>query len=124
MRMNEISWQRKVYMNHSANVVPAGKPYKKQMLQGKVFPVTKAQARNFVLMGCLLNELNNEDVRVVELILNKHGIVGNYSYAKKKGMVRFGIRRRIAIYPWNLLLHNMPSCLLTSIFTRKTSRRN
>ena len=124
MRMNEISWQRKVYMNHSANVVPAGKPYKKQMLQGKVFPVTKAQARNFVLMGCLLNELNNEDVRVVELILNKHGIVGNYSYAKKKGMVRFGIRRRIAIYPWNLLLHNMPSCLLTSIFTRKTSRSN
>ena len=88
MRMNEISWQRMVYMNHSANVVPAGKPYKKQMLQGKVFPVTKAQARNFVLMGCLLNELNNEDVRVVELILNKHGIVGNYSYAKKKGMVR------------------------------------
>lgn len=77
-----------VYMNHSANVVPAGKPYKKQMLQGKVLPVTKAQARNFVLMGCLLNELNNEDVRVVELILNKHGIVGNYSYAKKKGMVR------------------------------------
>ena len=68
MRMNEISWQRMVYMNHSANVVPAGKPYKKQMLQGKVFPVTKA--------------------RVVELILNKHGIVGNYSYAKKKGMVR------------------------------------
>lgn len=88
MRMNEISWQRMVYMNHSANVVPAGKPYKKQMLQGKVFPVTKAQTRNFVLMGCLLNELNNEDVRVVELILNKHGIVGNYSYAKKKGMVR------------------------------------
>ena len=88
MRMNEISWQRMVYMNHSANVVPAGKPYKKQMLQGKVFPITKAQARNFVLMGCLLNELNNEDVRVVELILNKHGIVGNYSYAKKKGMVR------------------------------------
>lgn len=39
-------------------------------------------------MGCLLNELNNEDVRVVELILNKHGIVGNCSYAKKKGMVR------------------------------------
>lgn len=32
MRMNEISWQRKVYMNHSANVVPDGKPYKKQML--------------------------------------------------------------------------------------------
>lgn len=37
MRMNEISWQRKVYMNHSANVVPAGKPYKKQMLQEKSF---------------------------------------------------------------------------------------
>lgn len=56
MRMNEISWQRMVYMNHSANVVPAGKPYKKQMLQGKVFPVTKAQARNFVLMGfCSMN---------------------------------------------------------------------
>lgn len=30
MRMNEISWQRMVYMNHSANVVPAGKPYKKE----------------------------------------------------------------------------------------------
>lgn len=88
MRMNEISWQRMGCMNHSANVVPDGKPYKKQMLQGKVFPITKVQARNFVLMGCLLNELNNEDVRVVELILNKHGIVGNYSYAKKKGMVR------------------------------------
>ena len=35
MRMNEISWQRKVYMNHSANVVPAGKPYKKQNASGK-----------------------------------------------------------------------------------------
>lgn len=85
MRMNEISWQRMGCMNHSANVVPAGKPYKKQMLQGKVFPVTKAQARNFVLMGCLLNELNNEDVRVVELILNKHGIVATTAMPRKRG---------------------------------------
>jgi hypothetical protein len=29
MRMNEISWQRMGCMNHSANVVPDGKPYKK-----------------------------------------------------------------------------------------------
>lgn len=88
MRMNEISWQRVDYMNHSANVYPSGKPYKKQMLLGKVFPVTKAQAQTFVHMGCLLAELNNEDVRVVELMLNKHGIIGNYSYTKDKYMVR------------------------------------
>lgn len=43
MRMNEISWQRKVYMNHSANVVPAGKPYKKQMLQGLTAKQRKAR---------------------------------------------------------------------------------
>lgn len=88
MRMNEISWQRMDYMNHSANVYPSGKPYKKQMLQGKVFPVTKAQARTFVFMGCLLGELNNEDVRVVELMLNKHGIIGNYCYSPNKERVK------------------------------------
>lgn len=83
MRMNQITWTELGYMNHSANVCPPGSPYKKQMLLGKVFPVSKAQALSFVRMGCLLGELNNEDVRVVELLLNKHGLVGNYRYSNR-----------------------------------------
>lgn len=82
MRMDEITWKRMDFITHSANVCPPGKPYKKQMLRGKVFPVSKPQAKTFVLMGCLLSPLNNEDVRVVEMMLNKHGITGNYHYAK------------------------------------------
>lgn len=84
MRMNEIYWRRVDDITHSANYYPPGKPYKKQMLRGKVFPVSRAQAQTFVYMGCMLGELNNEDVRVVELILNKYGIVGNYRYARGK----------------------------------------
>lgn len=37
MRMNEISWQRKVYMNHSANVVPAGNPIRSKCFREKSF---------------------------------------------------------------------------------------
>lgn len=87
MRMSQITWTELGDMNHSANVCPPGKPYKSLMLQGKVFPVSRAQALSFVRMGCLLGELNNEDVRVVELMLNKHGLVGNYRYSGK-GMVK------------------------------------
>lgn len=87
MRMNEIYWRCRDDITHSANAYPPGKPYKKQMLRGKVFPVSKAQAQTFVYMGCMLDKLNNEDVRVVELMLNKHGIVGNYRYAKGRERV-------------------------------------
>ena len=88
MRINEISWKSVDFVTHSANVCPPGKPYKEQMLRGRVFPVSKPQAKTFVLMGCLLGYLNNEDVRVVEMMLNKYGILGNYLYAKGGEMVR------------------------------------
>lgn len=87
MRMNQIIWKEVEVFNHSANACPPGKPYKEQMRRGKVFPVSKAQALSFVRMGCLLGELNNEDVRVVEWLLNKHGLIGDYRYARKN-MVR------------------------------------
>lgn len=87
MRKNQIVWTEVGVFNHSANVCPPGKPYKGQMRRGKVFPVSKAQALAFVRMGCLLGELNFEDVRVVEMLLNKHGLFGDYRYSGM-GMVK------------------------------------
>lgn len=87
MRQNQIKWVENSCMNHSANVFPPGTPYKNLMRRGKAFPVCKAQALFFVKMGCLLSELNSEDVRVIELLMNKHGLVGNYRYSRK-GMVK------------------------------------
>lgn len=54
MKQKEIIWKEISILNCSANAYPSGKPYKKQMLQGKVFPTTKEQAIAFVSMGCLL----------------------------------------------------------------------
>ena len=68
MKQKEIIWKEISILNCSANAYPSGKPYKKQMLQGKVFPTTKEQAIAFVSMGCLLGILNSEDVKVVEKV--------------------------------------------------------
>ena len=80
MKQKEIIWKEISILNCSANAYPSGKPYKKQMLQGKVFPTTKEQAIAFVSMGCLLGILNSEDVKVVEKVLNKHGLKGEYKW--------------------------------------------
>lgn len=88
MKQNEIIWKEISLLNCSANAYPSGKPYKKKMLQGKVFPITRAQAIAFVNMGCLLGILNSEDVKVVEKLLNKHGLKGEYKYVCCKQYVK------------------------------------
>ncbi|MBL1008686.1 MAG: hypothetical protein JJO71_34275 [Escherichia coli] len=88
MKQKEIIWKEISILNCSANAYPSGKPYKKQMLQGKVFPTTKEQAIAFVSMGCLLGILNSEDVKVVEKVLNKHGLKGEYKYVCCKQYVK------------------------------------
>lgn len=88
MKQKEIIWKEISILNCSANAYSSGKPYKKQMLQGKVFPTTKEQAIAFVSMGCLLGILNSEDVKVVEKVLNKHGLKGEYKYVCCKQYVK------------------------------------
>lgn len=87
MKKEEICWTELGMVNFSAIPIPPGFPYKAQMNKGKAFPVTKAQALFFVKMGCLLSELNSEDVRVIELLMNKHGLAGKYRYSHN-GMVK------------------------------------
>ena len=52
MKAKEIIWKEVSVLPHSANAYPKGKPYKGQMMMGRVFPVSKAQAMAFVEMGC------------------------------------------------------------------------
>lgn len=59
-----------------------------QMVQGNVFPISKAQAISFVKMGCCLGALNSEDVRVVELLLKRHQLEGCYRYTQGKDFVK------------------------------------
>ena len=88
MKATEIIWKEEAILPHSANVYPVGKPYKVQMIQGNVFPISKAQAMSFVEMGCCLGALNSEDVRVVELLLKKHQLEGNYRYTQGQDLVK------------------------------------
>lgn len=87
MGSNEIKWLAMDNINFSANPIPEGMPYRELMKRGKVFPITKGQAREFIRQSCVLASLNNEDVRVMELFLNKHSMRGNYAYTSD-GMVR------------------------------------
>lgn len=88
MRATEIIWKEEAVLPLSANVIPSGKPYKAQMMMGKVFPTSKAQAMAYLKMGCALEALNNEDVRVVERLLEKHHLQGNYRYVDGKNLVK------------------------------------
>lgn len=88
MRATEIIWKEEAVLPLSANVFPSGKPYKAQMMMGKVFPSSKAQAMAYVKMGCALEALNSEDVRVVERLLEKHHLQGNYRYVGGKNLVK------------------------------------
>ena len=72
MKAKEIIWKEVSVLPHSANAYPKGKPYKGQMMMGRVFPVSKAQAMAFVEMGCCIAEMNSEDVSIVEKLLVKH----------------------------------------------------
>lgn len=88
MRATEIIWKEEAVLPHSANIIPSGKPYKAQMMMGKIFPTSKAQAIAYVQMGCALEALNKEDVRVVEGLLVKHHLQGNYRYVGSKMHVK------------------------------------
>lgn len=87
MKKSDIHWVRIEVANFSANPIPSGYPYKQMMRKGKVFPITRAQAKAFLDMNCALGNLNNEDVRVVESLMNKHGMTGDYRYSNR-GMVK------------------------------------
>ncbi|MCI7453463.1 MAG: hypothetical protein MSB11_10940, partial [Prevotella sp.] len=63
-------------------------PYKGQMMMGRVFPVSKAQAMAFVEMGCCIAEMNSEDVSIVEKLLEKHHLEGKYRYVGDKSFVK------------------------------------
>lgn len=83
MKASEIQLQKSGY-KMSCNVKPARSHYKHIMMMGRVFPTNAAQARSFTH----LDVLNADDVEVVEQLLNKHGLEGDYIYTKSKHWVR------------------------------------
>ena len=88
MKAKEIIWKEISVLPHSANAYPKGKPYKGQMMMGRVLPVSKAQAMAFVEMGCCIAQMNSEDVSVVEKLLGKHHLEGKYRYVGDKSFVK------------------------------------
>ena len=72
MKAKEIEWKEISVLPLCANVFPPGKPYKAQMMLGKAFPISKAQAMEFVRMGCNMAEMNSEDVCIIERLLGKY----------------------------------------------------
>lgn len=58
------------------------------MMLGRQFPATKAQAEYFIKNNCTMDVLNYDDVQIVESLLNKHGLAGDYKYTKSESWVR------------------------------------
>lgn len=54
-----------------------------------LFPVTKRQAEYFLEHECALVHINAEDVKMIEELLNKHGMKGRYQYTKSHRSVQF-----------------------------------
>lgn len=88
MKAKEIEWKEISILPLSANVFPPGKPYKAQMMLGKAFPISKAQAMEFVRMGCCMAEMNSEDVGIIERLLGKYHMAGEYRYVGDKRHVK------------------------------------
>ena len=88
MKAKEIEWKEISVLPLSANVFPPGKPYKAQMMLGKAFPISKAQAMEFVRMGCSMAEMNSEDVCTIERLLGKYHMTGEYRYVGDKRHVK------------------------------------
>ena len=61
---------------------------KAQMMLGKAFPISKAQAMEFVRMGCSMAEMNSEDVGIIERLLGKYHMTGEYRYVGDKRHVK------------------------------------
>mgnify|MGYP006446943669 CR=1 FL=1 len=87
MKTQEINLKKDGY-NFNCGSYAAGSHYKDVMGAGRLFPITKAQAKFFLKEGVILDVLNADDVEVVENILNKHGFSGRYKYTKSKTWVR------------------------------------
>lgn len=88
MKAKEIEWKEISVLPLCANVFPPGKPYKAQMMLGKAFPISKAQAMEFVRMGCNMAEMNSEDVCIIERLLGKYHMTGEYRYVGDKRHVK------------------------------------
>lgn len=55
---------------------------------GRLFPKTAAQAKKVISKGIQPDAMNIKDVENMELLLNKHGMSGEYKYTKSKSWVR------------------------------------
>lgn len=72
----------------SCNTYPPKSHYREAMRNGHVFPTSVTQAKYFIASGSCLDLLNSQDVAIIELLLNKHGLEGEYQYTKSKTWVR------------------------------------
>jgi ATP-dependent helicase/DNAse subunit B len=87
MKKQELKLE-KVDYTMSANSYPPKSHYKFIMSLGRVFPQNYAQAKSFLTEGRCFDVLNSKDVDIIESLMNKHGLEGDYKYTKSKTWVR------------------------------------
>jgi hypothetical protein len=83
MTAQEIKLQPSGY-NFSANSYPKGSHVSLLLSIGRCFPTCKPQAVKWTNFDVL----NFEDVQLIESLLNKHGLAGNYKSTKSGQWVR------------------------------------
>ena len=87
MKSSNIFLENQNY-NFSCNQFKANSHYKFIMSMGRAIPTTKAQANFFVKNKISIDLLNSKDVDLIESMLNKHGMQGDYKFTKSKTWVR------------------------------------
>jgi hypothetical protein len=83
MTKEQIKLEKQGY-NFNCNQFTKGSHVANLLLIGRCFPTCKTQAKKWTNF-CVLNL---DDVEVIEILLNKHNLKGNYKYTKSKFWVR------------------------------------
>lgn len=87
MKKQELKLEKVDYTMSANNYAPKSH-YKFLMGLGRVFPCSPAQAKYFIKEGVCIDVLNSKDVDIIESLMNKHGLEGDYKYTKSKTWVR------------------------------------
>lgn len=67
---------------------PAGSHTRDIMKMGRTLPCCKSQVQYYVSNVFEIDVLNREDVEKLEMLLNKHGLYGEYKWTKSGRWVR------------------------------------
>lgn len=84
----EVIEYGRVFRGRMLAMLKDGQHYKSAMRIGRVFPTTKAQAIELCRMGAIFDVLGKEDVKNIEMLMNKHGKSGEYTLTKSESFAR------------------------------------